>query len=89
MSLTRKKHSCAGIGIYPLGALVNHSCKPTTVQVLRGRTVQFRALQDLPSGQEARAVLAPAPALKLIACSGSITHAVYDVKLLHAVSAAA
>lgn len=51
---TVSRPSCAGIGIYPLGALVNHSCKPSAVQVFRGRTMQFRALEDLPSGREAR-----------------------------------
>ena len=53
-SRTESHPSCAGIGMYPLGALVNHSCKPSAVQVFRGRTMQFRALEDLASGQEAR-----------------------------------
>ena len=53
-SLTVRHCPGAGIGIYPLGSLANHSCEPSAVQVFRGRTMQFRAQQDLPSGQEAR-----------------------------------
>ena len=53
-SLTVRHCPGAGIGLYPLGALANHSCKPSAVQVFRGRTMQIRALEDLESGQEVR-----------------------------------
>ncbi|PNW88146.1 hypothetical protein CHLRE_01g016450v5 [Chlamydomonas reinhardtii] len=41
-----------GTALYPSGALANHSCRPSTVQVFRGRTLQLRALRPLAPGQE-------------------------------------
>lgn len=31
-----------GVGIYPLGALVNHDCRPNCVQTFAGRNIVFR-----------------------------------------------
>ena len=42
----------AGIGLYPNGALINHSDAPNAVQVFKGRRIQFRAVRDTPAGDE-------------------------------------
>ena len=47
----------AGIGLYPLGALLNHGCRPTATQTFVGRVIRFRALRDLPAGMQARPAL--------------------------------
>lgn len=31
-----------GVGLYPLGALINHSCRPNCVQTFAGRNIVFR-----------------------------------------------
>jgi hypothetical protein len=31
-----------GVGLYPLGALVNHSCRPNCMQTFSGRNIVFR-----------------------------------------------
>ena len=51
-----KPHICgtlhAGLGLYSLGALVNHSSTPTSVQVFLGNQIHFRALRSIPPGEE-------------------------------------
>lgn len=41
-----------GIGLYPLAAMINHSCQPNTAQSFRGRTVLFTALRQIARGEE-------------------------------------
>jgi SET and MYND domain-containing protein len=41
-----------GIGLYPVAALINHSCAPNSVAVFEGTTVSIRALQHIPAGEE-------------------------------------
>lgn len=41
-----------GIGLYPLGALFNHSDAPNAVPIFQGRTITFRAIDSIPAGQE-------------------------------------
>ena len=43
----------AGVGIYPLGAMLNHSCTPNAMQSFSGSRIVFRAVQHIPSGAEA------------------------------------
>lgn len=45
--------SGAGVGIYPLGAMLNHSCTPNTMQSFSGSRIVFRAVQHIPAGAEA------------------------------------
>ena len=44
---------CAGVGLYPVGAMLNHSCKPNAMQSFQGRRIIFRAMQPIAAGQEA------------------------------------
>jgi hypothetical protein len=37
-----------GVGLYPLGALINHSCRPNCMQTFTGRNIVFR--WAVPSG---------------------------------------
>eukprot|EP00878_Enallax_costatus_P011592 GHUV01012100.1.p2 GENE.GHUV01012100.1~~GHUV01012100.1.p2 ORF type:complete len:544 (+),score=225.45 GHUV01012100.1:895-2526(+) len=41
-----------GVGIYPLGALINHSCQPNCVQSFEGPNIVFRSLSDLKAEQQ-------------------------------------
>jgi len=41
-----------GIGLYPLAALINHSCDPNCVAIFDGREVFIRAIEDIPEGSE-------------------------------------
>eukprot|EP00877_Chromochloris_zofingiensis_P003146 jgi/Chrzof1/12832/Cz07g08320.t1 len=41
-----------GVGIYPLGALFNHSCTPNCMQSFQGSTIMFRALRNISAGEE-------------------------------------
>lgn len=41
-----------GVGIYPLAALANHSCRPSCAQSFEGPTIVFRAVSDLSPGDE-------------------------------------
>jgi len=43
---------CAGVGLYPLGAMLNHSCKPNAMQSFVGKRIVFRAVQDIAGGTE-------------------------------------
>ncbi|KAJ3412583.1 SET and MYND domain-containing protein 3 [Chytridiales sp. JEL 0842] len=38
--------------LYPLGGLVNHSCRPNVVAIYLGRTQNFVAVRDLEAGEE-------------------------------------
>ncbi|KAL3914800.1 MAG: hypothetical protein SGPRY_007492 [Prymnesium sp.] len=40
----------AGVGLYPLAALTNHSCAPSAVQTFDGDRIVLRALRSLPAG---------------------------------------
>ena len=42
-----------GVGLYPVGAMLNHSCMPNAMQSFVGRRIVFRALQPTAVGQEA------------------------------------
>ena len=42
----------AGVGLYPLGALINHSSTPNAMQTFEGRQICFKALQPLQKGSE-------------------------------------
>jgi hypothetical protein len=42
-----------GIGIYPQGAMLNHSCNPNTMQCFDGKRILFRAVMNIPAGTEA------------------------------------
>jgi SET and MYND domain-containing protein len=33
-----------GVGLYPLGALINHGCRPNCVQTFAGRNIVFRCV---------------------------------------------
>eukprot|EP00775_Hariotina_reticulata_P013528 gene13528-biopygen15414 len=39
-----------GVGLYPRGALINHSCSPNCVQSFAGSRIVFRSLCQIPSG---------------------------------------
>ena len=41
----------AGVGIYPMGALINHSCRPNAVQSFDGAAIRFVAVCDIAPGQ--------------------------------------
>jgi len=41
-----------GVGLYPLAAMVNHSCRPSCTQSFVGRDIVFRALRPLAAGEE-------------------------------------
>ena len=40
----------AGVGLYPIGALINHACQPNAVQVFDGATILFRAVKSISPG---------------------------------------
>ena len=42
----------SGIGIYPVGALLNHSEKPNAVPTFQGPKLTFRAISSIPNGAE-------------------------------------
>ena len=45
--------SChAGVGLFPTGALINHSCTPNTMQSFQGQHITFTAVQDIAAGSE-------------------------------------
>ena len=42
-----------GVGVYPVGAMLNHSCTPNVMQSFAGRRIIFRAIAPIAAGQEA------------------------------------
>lgn len=44
--------NCAGVGLYPKGALINHSSTPNTMQTFQGQQICFQALQPVQEGTE-------------------------------------
>ncbi len=42
-----------GVGLYPVGAMLNHSCVPNVMQSFAGRRIIFRAIAPIAAGQEA------------------------------------
>ena len=42
----------AGVGLFPLGALINHSCAPNAMQTFKQQQVTFTALQPISPGTE-------------------------------------
>ena len=36
-----------GVGIYPLGALINHACRPNCVQTFAGRNIVFKWVEGV------------------------------------------
>lgn len=42
----------AGLGIYPLGSLLNHACSPNAIQSFDGRELRFRVIRPIRVGQE-------------------------------------
>lgn len=42
----------AGVGLYPKGALVNHSSAPNAMQTFQGQQICFKALQPIQEGSE-------------------------------------
>ena len=48
------RHFCcsAGVGLFPTGALINHSCTPNAMQSFRQQQVTFKALQPIVPGAE-------------------------------------
>ena len=49
-SARKQGYLFAGVGIYPTGALINHSCRPNAVQVFDGASIQFRAVERIAEG---------------------------------------
>ncbi len=43
---------CAGVGLYPVGAMINHSCTPNAMQSFTGRRIVFRAIKTIAAGEE-------------------------------------
>ena len=43
---------CAAIATYPLGSLLNHSCRPNASPVFDGRVLEFRVLCPISKGGE-------------------------------------
>lgn len=41
-----------GVGLYPTGAMVNHSCRPNAVQSFDGGAIVFRAVRPIKPGKE-------------------------------------
>jgi hypothetical protein len=41
-----------GVGFYVSSALMNHSCHPNVFRIEDGRTLEFRAYEDIPKGTE-------------------------------------
>jgi len=39
-----------GLGIYPIAALLNHSCSPNAVATFDGPTLHIRSIEDIPEG---------------------------------------
>ena len=50
-----------GIGLYPTGALINHSCTPNAVQTFEGPTIQFIALAPIAPGKPPDVTLSGVP----------------------------
>ena len=46
------EHRPAGVGCYPLGALLNHSCAPNCIAALDGTSLRVRTLCEVPAGTE-------------------------------------
>ncbi|KAI8365904.1 uncharacterized protein BYT42DRAFT_600671 [Radiomyces spectabilis] len=44
--------SIVGEGTYPIGSLLNHSCRPNAVVMFDGALMIIRAIEDIPAGQE-------------------------------------
>lgn len=44
--------ACAGVGLFPRGALINHSCTPNAMQSFSQQRVTFTALQPIAPGTE-------------------------------------
>ena len=42
----------AGLGLYPLGSLLNHSCEANAVQCFDGRHMQLRIIRPVQPGDE-------------------------------------
>ena len=40
------------MGLYPVGAMVNHSCTPNAMQSFAGRRIAFRAIRPIAAGDE-------------------------------------
>ncbi|KAL4427604.1 hypothetical protein ABPG75_001693 [Micractinium tetrahymenae] len=40
------------VGTFPLGAMVNHDCRPNTVHTFSGTRMVFRAIRDIQPGEE-------------------------------------
>ncbi len=40
------------MGLYPVGAMVNHSCTPNAMQSFAGRRIVFRAIRPIAAGDE-------------------------------------
>lgn len=47
-----KKPESIGIGVYPSGALMNHSCRPNTAVTFEGKVAFIRAIEDVPPDTE-------------------------------------
>lgn len=41
-----------GIGLYPLAALINHSCVPNSIIVFNGKRAHIRTIREIKSGEE-------------------------------------
>ena len=52
----RTVHKCfsqpVGVGLFPTGALINHSCTPNVMQSFQQQQVTFTALQPIAAGTE-------------------------------------
>ena len=52
-----------GIGLYPTGALINHSCTPNAVQTFDGSTIHFTALAPIAPGKPPDVIVSGIPTL--------------------------
>ena len=52
MHSTTRGRLPAGLGIYPLGSLLNHACNPNAIQSFDGRELRFRVIRPIRAGQE-------------------------------------
>eukprot|EP00960_Hanusia_phi_P007857 224857-Hanusia_phi.AAC.1 len=51
-TIVDEEERAVGIGLFPIAALMNHSCSPSCVQSFHGRRMQLRALRDIEEGEE-------------------------------------